>query len=86
MSQLETRNTPQTKPFILPTWENFLKDFCNWDDTRVLLQLDLINADILEQKKGMLKEMQIKETKSNPLKCCSFCPGTIQTMCAAFKW
>lgn len=51
-----------------------------------LFQLELINADILEQKKGMLKEMQIRETKSNPLKCCSFCPATMQTMCTAFKW
>lgn len=79
LQYITTRNTPQTK-----LYSKILKDFSNWDDTTGLFQLDLIKADILEQK--MLKEMQIEETKSNLLKCCSSCPGTIQTMCAAFKW
>ena len=36
----------------------------NWRVTRSgLHQLELITADVLEQKKGMLREMQIKETK-----------------------
>lgn len=58
-------NTPEAKLLMLFT---FLERFCNWDDTHGPFQLDLINTDILEQRNGMSKEMQIRETKSNPFK------------------